>query len=67
MVKAMNINKEDFIETTTKFNELKKKFNNDMIRMNGNIYYVSATEYKLIVLQDTVNEMLTLLDEMLRK
>ena len=60
----MNVNKENFIETTTKFNELKKKFNNNMKVDTG--FHVSTMEHKLLVLQDTMNEMLTLLDEMVR-
>lgn len=60
----MNINKENFIETTTKFNELKNKFNSDFNFATGT--YLSTTEYRLEVLRNTMNEMLILLDEMVR-
>lgn len=60
----MNINKENFIETTTKFNELKKKFNSQFNITTGT--YLPTTEYRLEVLRNTMNEMLTLLDEMVR-
>lgn len=60
----MDINKENFIETTTKFNELKKRFNSNFNFTTGT--YLSTTEYRLEVLRNTMNDMLTLLDEMVR-
>ena len=60
----MDINKENFIETTTKFNELKKRFNRNFNFTTGTC--LSTTEYRLEVLRNTMNDMLTLLDEMVR-
>lgn len=59
------MSKKDLITTTTRFKELKDKFNSDL-HVAVNTAYISTTEYKITVLIKTMNEMLTLLDEMVK-
>ena len=59
------MSKNDLITTTTRFKELKDKFNSDL-HAAANTVYGCTTEYKITVLIKTMNEMLTLLDEMVK-
>ena len=52
---------ENFTEVTTKFNELKKWFNTNYNACAG------ICDYRVDVLKNAMNELLNLLDEMVRK
>ena len=59
----MEVNFEKMIETTTKFNELKKE-------LDRNYYtkptYVCDTDYKIIALKSAMDKLLILMDELVR-
>lgn len=57
------MNKDNFIETTTKFNELKKEFNNDYYAKRD---YACDTDPKISALKTTMDKLLILLDELVR-
>jgi predicted transcriptional regulator of viral defense system len=57
------MNKENMIETTTKFKELKKEFNNDFYK---DPQYCGGGDPKVNALKSTMDKLLDLLDELVR-
>lgn len=57
------MNKESMIEITTRFKELKKEFDNDFCRESQ---YCGDGDSKVNVLKSTMDELLDLLDELVR-
>lgn len=61
--REMSVNKENFIETTTKFNELRKEF-------DKNFYADSkcwGVDPKMIALKNTMDKLLSMLDELVKE
>ena len=60
----MNINKENFIETTTKFNELKKEFDREFYAQPS---CWGGGDPKINALKSTMDKLLSMLDELVRQ